>query len=89
MSKRIHEDNYESKARASPRGGVCKEAGDRVARRGTRRAEKARVPGTRWPHTPKSGEPRDRVNVALVQRPLTVLSGESCVASWDVAGHGN
>jgi len=24
MSRKIHEENYESKARASPRGGVCR-----------------------------------------------------------------
>ena len=28
------------------------------------------------------------MTATLVQRPLTVLSGESCSVSWEVAGHG-
>ncbi len=48
------------------RGGL-QEAGDRTARRGTRTTEQAHVPRTSWHHTPKAGEPGERVNGAPVQ----------------------
>src|SRR5712692_262892 len=41
------------------RGGL-QEAGDRTARRGTRTAEQAHCPRTRWHNTAKSGEPGER-----------------------------
>ena len=65
---------------------ACRQAG-RTARRGTRTTEQAHFPRTSWHHTVKSGEPRDRVNAAPVQRPLTFFSGESCLVSWAGAGH--
>ncbi len=61
MSRKIPEDNDESKAKGVTARRGLQEAGDRVARRGTRTAEKARFPGTSWHNTAKSGEPGDGV----------------------------
>src|SRR5712692_446090 len=41
MSRKIHEDNYESKARASPRGGVCRKPA--TARRGEEPERQSRL----------------------------------------------
>ena len=67
MSHTIHEDNYGVQGKGVTVRRGLKEAGDGTARRGTRTTEQARVPRTSWHNTAKSGEPRERVNGALVQ----------------------
>ena len=87
MRHKLYENNYESKARASLRGGVGRKPAP--AWRGTPRASKARAPRTSGHDTAKSGESGGRVKAPLVQRPLPFFSGESSGVSWEVAGHGN
>ncbi len=41
MSRKIHEDNYQSKARASPRGGVCRKPA--TVRRGEAHERQSRL----------------------------------------------